>query len=159
IALDKRSGKDWRIHYVIWNLLRKLQPAIVHTRNLSAMEYAFSATLAGVPRRIHGEHGRDIYDIDGLNPRYNFLRRALKAFIHHYDAVIKDLENWLVRTVGIPAHRVAQIYNGVDAERFQPRAESRSLFGPVGFCAPDSLIIGTVGRMQPIKDPLTLVRA
>src|SRR5581483_5472355 len=102
IALHKRQGKDPGIHAVLWKVLRNLQPTIVHTRNLPAMEYAVSAMLAGVPRRVHGEHGRDIYDLDGLNPRYNLLRKAMRPFIHRHVAVSKDLERWLIRTVGVP---------------------------------------------------------
>ncbi len=159
IALHKRQGKDPGIHAVLWKVLRNLQPTIVHTRNLPAMEYAVSAMLAGVPRRVHGEHGRDIYDLDGLNPRYNLLRKAMRPFIHRHVAVSKDLERWLIRTVGVPPGRVAQIYNGVDAGRFRPRSGARRNLGPAGFCTEETLVLGTVGRMEAVKDPLTLVRA
>jgi sugar transferase (PEP-CTERM/EpsH1 system associated) len=159
IALHKRQGKDLGIHAVLWKVLRNLQPAILHTRNLPAMEYAASAMLAGVPRRVHGEHGRDIYDLDGLNPRYNLLRKTMRPFIHRHIAVSKDLESWLIRTVGVPPNRVAQIYNGVDAGRFRPRAAARRNLGAAGFCSQETLVLGTVGRMEDVKDPLTLVRA
>ena len=39
---------------------RELRPAIVHTRNLAALEAVVPAWAAGVPVRIHGEHGRDV---------------------------------------------------------------------------------------------------
>ena len=48
----------------------QLRPPIVHTRNLAALECQVPAALAGVPVRIHGEHGRDADDLDGT-------RRAL----------------------------------------------------------------------------------
>jgi sugar transferase (PEP-CTERM/EpsH1 system associated) len=159
IALHKRQGKDLGTHVVLWKALRGLRPAIVHTRNLPALEYAVSAALAGVPRRVHGEHGRDVYDLDGLNIRYNLLRKAVKPFIHHHIAVSRDLAKWLIRTVGVPPDRVAQIYNGVDARRFHPRVGARPVFGPAGFASPETLVVGTVGRMETVKDQLTLVRA
>ncbi len=42
----------------MWRLLRDMRPAIVHTRNLAALEMKPARRmLAGVPVRIHGEHG------------------------------------------------------------------------------------------------------
>jgi sugar transferase (PEP-CTERM/EpsH1 system associated) len=71
----------------------------------------------------------------------------------------RDLERWLVNEVGVPAERITQIYSGVDAARFHPRAGERASFGPVGFCDERSFVIGTAGRLEAVKDPLTLVRA
>lgn len=159
IALHKREGKDLRIHAPLWRALRGLSPDIVHTRNLPALECLISAALAGVPGRIHGEHGRDVYDLDGLRVRYNLLRKAIKPLIHHYVAVSSDLANWLVRTVGVCPNRVTQICNGVDVQRFHPRGGARRSLGPNGFAPPGTLVIGTVGRMEAVKDQVTLVRA
>ena len=59
----------------------------------------------------------------------------------------------------VAAKRVTQIYNGVDTERFRMRLGSRPALGPQGFISSDSFVIGTVGRMEPVKDQLTLIRA
>lgn len=159
IALQKQEGKDLSIHVRLWKVLRKLKPAIVHTRNLPGLEYMVSSALAGVPSRIHGEHGRDMYDLDGLNRKYIFLRKVINPFVQQYIAVSTDLANWLVQTVGIRAERVAQIYNGVDLQRFYPRDGSRPSLGPPDFVSAENLVIGTVGRMETVKNQLTLVRA
>jgi sugar transferase (PEP-CTERM/EpsH1 system associated) len=136
-----------------------LKPAIVHTRNLPGLEYLVPSALAGVPARIHGEHGRDMYDLDGLNRKYIFLRKVISPFVQQYIAVSTDLANWLVQTVGIRAERVAQIYNGVDLQRFYPRDGSRPSLGLPGFVSAENLVIGTVGRMETVKNQLTLVQA
>jgi sugar transferase (PEP-CTERM/EpsH1 system associated) len=115
--------------------------------------------LARVPGRIHGEHGRDIYDLDGSRFKYNLLRKAIRPLVHHYIAVSVDLADWLTSTVGARSERVTQIYNGVDIQRFQPRHGPRPALGPEGFAPPQALVVGTVGRMQAVKDQLTLVRA
>jgi hypothetical protein len=49
--------------------LRKLQPDIVHTRNFGTLEYMLAAAVSCSGARIHGEHGRDVYDPDGLHRR------------------------------------------------------------------------------------------
>jgi sugar transferase (PEP-CTERM/EpsH1 system associated) len=159
IALRKRAGHDLRTHAAFFRVVRTLRPAIVHTRNLAALEYAIVAALAGCSARIHGEHGRDVGDLDGQNAKYNLLRRAVRPLIHHYIATSQDLAGWLTHTLGVPGGRVAQIYNGVDVARFHPRSVSAARIGPPGFAQPGSFVVGTVGRMEPVKDPLTLVRA
>jgi sugar transferase (PEP-CTERM/EpsH1 system associated) len=159
IALHKKEGHDLGVYVRLWRVLRHLRPALVHTRNLSGLEHLVLAALARIPGRIHGEHGRDIYDLDGTNIKYNLLRRAIKPFVQHYIAVSVDLAEWLVHTVGADRRRVTQIYNGVDMQRFTPRVGPRPPLGPEGFASQATLVVGTVGRMHAVKDQLTLVRA
>src|SRR5580658_2242095 len=59
-SLHKRPGKDPGAYLRLYRLLRSLRPAIVHTRNLGTIEGAVIGRLAGVPYRIHGEHGWDV---------------------------------------------------------------------------------------------------
>jgi sugar transferase (PEP-CTERM/EpsH1 system associated) len=158
-SLHKREGQDYSMYGRLHRVLRGLRPDIVHTRNLGTLEYLVAAAFAGVGSRVHGEHGRDMYDPDGLNFKYNLLRRAVKPFVHRYIAVTNDLANWLVQTVGVRPDRVTRICNGVDTERFRPRTEPRSDFGPRGFASSKHILVGTVGRNEAIKDQLTLVRA
>ena len=158
LALHKRQGQDWDSHRQIYQALRKLRPDIVHTRNLGTLEYLLPAAVSRVGVRIHGEHGRDVYDPDGLSFKYNLLRRGIRPFVHRYIAVSSELADWLVATVGVRPDRVSRICNGVDVRCFHPRIGPRCEFGPPGFARPDQVILGTVGRMEAIKDPLTLVR-
>jgi sugar transferase (PEP-CTERM/EpsH1 system associated) len=159
IALHKREGMDLSVHIGLWNTLRRLRPDIVHTRSLPAVECIATAALAGVRGRIHGEHGRDIYDMDGSNRKYNRLRKVIRPLIHHYVAVSNDLADWLVYNVGVSRSRVTQVYNGVDMQHFQPRTSARCPVGPPGFADSAAFVIGTVGRMEAVKDQLTLVHA
>jgi sugar transferase (PEP-CTERM/EpsH1 system associated) len=157
-ALYKPPGKSLGVHFELWRLLCELRPDIVHTRNLAALEGVVPAALAGVPLRIHSEHGRDMGDLDGSSPKHRLLRRLFRPFVHHYIALSADLEGYLRRGVGIPAGRVSHIYNGVDVQRFRP-AEGREPLPHPDFRDPELFIVGTVGRMQPVKDQLTLTRA
>ena len=58
IALHKPPGHALPLYPRLLRLLRDLQPAIVHTRNLAALEVTVPAWLAGVRARVHGEHAR-----------------------------------------------------------------------------------------------------
>jgi sugar transferase (PEP-CTERM/EpsH1 system associated) len=157
--LRQRKGSDLRVHQRFFKLMRNLRPAIVHTRNLPALEFQIIAALAGVRARVHGEHGRDVYDLDGVNVKYNLLRKTIRPFVRQYTAVSKDLARWLVANVGVRPDRVNQIYNGVDFAQFKPRGSEGVRIYPEGFVASNSFVVGTVGRLEAVKDQLTLVRA
>ncbi|MGI9305368.1 MAG: TIGR03088 family PEP-CTERM/XrtA system glycosyltransferase [Gammaproteobacteria bacterium] len=158
-ALHKRDGKDLGLYLRLWRLLRRLRPDIVHTRNLAALDSVLPAALAGVRHRVHGEHGRDMFDLDGHNRRYNLLRQVCSPLIGCYVTVSRDLETWLKSRIGISGERVVQIYNGVDTSKFYPVDGDRTTLPVANFASQDQVVIGTVSRMQEVKDPLTLVRS
>jgi hypothetical protein len=80
--MHKQEGKDFAIYPRLWKLFRQIKPAIEHSRNLAALDVQVPAWLAGVAVRIHGEHGRDIYDLHGDNQKYLMLRRLMRPLIH-----------------------------------------------------------------------------
>ncbi len=157
--LGKRPGHDYTWMPRLYRLFSRLRPAILHTRNLNALEAQFVGAAWGVKGRVHGEHGRDMYDIDGTNWKYNLMRRAARRVIHHYIAVSRDLEAWLRTTVGVADARLSQIYNGVDSTKFHPRQGDRPVPDAPDFFAGARCVIGSVGRMATVKDYPTLVRA
>ncbi len=161
IALNKQAGKDPAVHARLWRTFRRLRPAIVHTRNLGALEAQLPAWLAGVPGRVHGEHGRDMADLDGSNARHRLLRRALRPLVQRYVPLSRDLEAYLGTRIGVPATRITRICNGVDTGRFRPDADGAAraaLQAQTGW-PPGATLIGWVGRMEPVKNPLALVDA
>jgi sugar transferase (PEP-CTERM/EpsH1 system associated) len=157
--LDKRDGQDWNLYARLWRAFRELRPDIVHTRNLAALEAQLPALFAGVRRRIHGEHGRDVHDLDNTRTKYRWMRRAVSPLVHHYTAVSRELTDYLVAEVGIAERKVTRICNGVDGGRFAPGASDRSCLRGAPFDGRGRFIVGTIGRMQPVKDQLTLARA
>jgi sugar transferase (PEP-CTERM/EpsH1 system associated) len=159
IELKNPPGHLLRQYPRLVRLLRNLQPSIVHTRNLAALEAVVPAWLTRVPVRIHGEHGWDIQDPHGLRRRYRIVRRLYRPFVTRYVALSKHLERYLVAQVGVPNGRVEQIFNGVDTARYRPAGSVRPRIAGCPFDGPDDWIVGTVGRMEPIKDPLNFARA
>ena len=154
-ALDKQPGLGLGIHVKLFKLLRQLRPAVLHTYNFACAEYAAPAWLAGVPVRVHAEHGRDASDPQGLNRKHNFLRRALVPFIDRYVPVSHDLHRWLKDVVGIPAPKAELIMNGVDTVRFAPQLPAAA----TPWAGEDVFVIGTVGRLQDVKDQASLIEA
>lgn len=159
ISLHKPPGHAVWLYPKLFRLFRTLKPAVVHTRNLAALECQVPAWAAGVPARVHGEHGRDIGDLDGTNRRYQWLRRFYSPFVHHYLVMSRDLASYLEVKVGVPVSRLTQIYNGVDTQRFHPPAGSREPITGCPFAAPSFWLVGTVGRMQAVKNQTALAHA
>lgn len=150
VAMGVHERGVARITPDLLRLFRRLRPAIVHTRNPSGMDALLPAALAGVPWRIHGEHGWETDDLQGRNRKNEWNRRLHAPMVHRFVALSRHQERYLSERVGIAPRRITQIYNGVDVERFHPREAIR---------ADTAFVIGTVGRMQEVKDPLHLVEA
>lgn len=148
-----------RLRRNLWRLFRDMRPDVVHTRNLSALDALLPARLAGIGRCVHGEHGRDADDPDGRNRKLILLRRLHRPMIRHYITVSQDLKRYLVDRINVPEPRITQIYNGVDTTRFAPEGATLDDLMPEGFRGEDSVLVGTVGRLDAVKDQMSLVRA
>ena len=159
LALHKPPGHAVWLYPQLFKLFRQLRPQIVHSRNLAALEVQVPAWAAGVPVRIHGEHGRDVGDLDGSRVTYQRLRRIYKPFVHRYTALSRDLADYLTEKVGISQEKVTQVYNGVDTARFSPVASGVPSITGCPFNPAQHWLVGTVGRMQTVKDPVMLAHA
>lgn len=148
-ALHKRPGQDPAVWLRMWRLLREIRPDVLHTRNFAALEMQVLGCAAGVPLRVHGEHGWDVQDLAGGVAKYRRLRRVLSPTVHRFIALSQDIERYLTVGVGIPPRKVVQIYNGVDEAHFRPTS----------IRPPGPIVIGTVGRMKAVKNQTLLCRA
>ncbi|MBK8017985.1 MAG: TIGR03088 family PEP-CTERM/XrtA system glycosyltransferase [Betaproteobacteria bacterium] len=158
-AMNRSSQGVRRMRWSLFRLFRSLRPDIVHTRNMSALDALLPAMLAGVRHRVHGEHGRDADDPNGENRKNILLRKLHRPLIGHYITVSRDLQRYLVDRIAVPPERITQIYNGVDTTRFSPAGPSLLPVAPEGFDVHGRMVIGTVGRMDPVKDQVSLLRA
>jgi glycosyltransferase involved in cell wall biosynthesis len=81
----------------------------------------------------------------------------MAPLVSRYVTVSDDLRAWLLADVGIAAGKVVTIPNGVDTVRFAPpdRDAARAARG----LDAGGRIVGTVGRLDPVKDQAGLVQA
>ena len=155
LELGKRPGHSAVFLLRLARELRRLRPALVHTRNWGGLDGVIAARLAGLPV-VHGEHGWTMDDPDGLSPRRLRLRRWLNRWVREYTCVSAEMERWLRGIVG--DRRVSQIYNGVDARTYAPSPDRGSVRRELGIAA-DAFVVTICGRLDPIKDHVTLLRA
>ena len=156
------GSPDLKLQFPLFRLvriMRKYRPHIVHTRNWGAIEAVVAAKLAGVPVVTHSEHGYEVDMFAGLPMRRRLFRRATYAMADSIFAVTRELRDYHARQAWIRPERIGVLYNGVDTLRFAPSKESR-IATRNGLGLPeDSFVVGTVGRLVPIKDQQTLLNA
>lgn len=157
-TLDKPAGPGLSAHLKLWKLLRRLRPTILHTYCISAVEYTATGVLAGVPVRLHSEHGVNLNEADGGILKYNILRYVMAVLMRHCVVVSADLQRWLADIIRIPRSKIACIPNGVDTEKFSGGLMQRSP-EPDHPWSQNRFVIGTVGRVAEVKNQAALVDA
>jgi sugar transferase (PEP-CTERM/EpsH1 system associated) len=159
VSLNKQHGNSAGF---IWNLaqvIRRIHPDVVHTRNWSGMDGILAAKLAGVKTIIHGEHGWDMFDPEGTSRKRQWVRRMTARLVTRYTCVSKQLEHWLRDEVRVKKP-VVQIYNGIDTVRFRPvePEEKADLRRGLGL-QPYDIVVGIVARLDAIKNHSALFKA
>jgi sugar transferase (PEP-CTERM/EpsH1 system associated) len=140
-------------------LMKEFRPHIVHTRNFGAVEAIAAARLGGVPVVIHSEHGYELEILRGLPLRRRLACGALYAIADQVCTVTRDLKDYHSKQSWISPRRFRVIYNGVNTEQFSPRPELAPAFRSEFGLPMDRIVIGSVGRLVPIKDLKSLLQA
>jgi sugar transferase (PEP-CTERM/EpsH1 system associated) len=155
--LHKPPGNSLLFILKLVRALKQLAPDVVHTRNWGGTDGIIAARLAGIRSVIQGEHGWDMNDPSGLNRRRVKARKFLSSWVKEFTCVSKDMKKWLEKTIGV-RRPITQIYNGIDIRVYYPANGYSQIRNELAI--PDeSFVIGTVGRLDPIKDHPTLFQA
>lgn len=137
---------------VLADAIARIDPDVVHLHSGVWFKAARASRLAEVPRVVYTEHGR-------RPPPEAWLTRLLDGFAarvtDHIVAVSDATSVQLQSGPGVPPERIHVIPNGIDTDRFAP--------GPTTFrdahdIADDAVLIGSVGRLEPVKGYATLLR-
>jgi sugar transferase (PEP-CTERM/EpsH1 system associated) len=140
-------------------VMRAVRPVIVHSRNWGGIEAVVAARIAGVPVTIHSEHGYELAMLSGL-PLH---RRLLRHFVYRIASAVAVVTNELRSYHAVQAwwrpEAINVIYNGVDGQEFSPQSQLRDSVRERLGIPKDALVIGSTGRMVPVKDFVTLLKA
>lgn len=134
--------------------ISRTRPDVVHLHSGAWFKPALAARLAHVPRVIYTEHGREHYDpallrwLDGRAARWTDV----------VVAVSDRLARYLRDGVHIAQARIRTIPNGVDVDRFAPGPSPAGLRVSLGIPA-DARVVGSIGRLEPVKAYDRLVEA
>lgn len=134
--------------YYIWKLarlLRSLPVDVVHTHLFWPNLYGvLAAALARVPVVVTSEHNTDPWK---TRAHYWIEREIVSRLAHKRICVSEDVLRIRRDVDGIPASKLVHIPNGTEMHD-PPLSEPQGRF-----------VLGTVGRLVPAKDHLTLIRA
>jgi glycosyltransferase involved in cell wall biosynthesis len=152
--VPRREGRDPLLTLRLAALMRAERPDAVHTHNDSPMVYgAPAAWLAGVRSVVHTKHG-------AKSPvRNHGLRALLARGLRAYVGVSAETSERAVRDLGIPASKVVTIPNGIPTREFGPAPDARLEVRASLKIPEDAFVVGTLGRLEPEKNPLLLLAA
>ena len=123
----------------------QIEPDVVHLHSGVLYKGSLAAAIAKVPFQIYTDHGRQKPD-----PWINrALDRRASRRIDIVAAVSEELRCHLLQFFRYP-DRVCVVQNGVDTNKFTPRVDGGSIRREIGIDV-DSPIIGSTGRLEPVK--------
>lgn len=156
---QKSSGIDWGLVPRLAKLFRDQKVDLVHSHGWGTFLYSvLAARLARTPI-IHGEHGKNYFELGKQNRARSWAQRLLGRRVDRLVTVSEDLRREWVGQFHIPEAKAVWIPNGVDVARFQPKPEDRAA-ARRHFGLPESaFLVGSVGRLDPIKNYRLLMDA
>ena len=154
--LKEKAGLRIKLPIKLMHLFKEEKIDIVHTHNFYTSIYgSIGAYMARTPVIIHGEHGMILRE-------EKTRRKSIANFLSNFTDVIicvsEDLKKQVAQKVRISENKIKAIANGINFSLFEQNrsgAVKREDFG----IEKDDIVIGTVGRLVPVKDYATLIKA
>ncbi len=150
--------------WACFRLIRKGKFDLVHTHTSKAgILGRLAAWLAGAPRVVHTPHGHVFYGYFG-SLKTRIIIWAERMLAKRTDAIVtltdREAEEHLAAGVGTPGQFVT-IFSGVPLPEIEsPLPDSgRSGRRKALRLPPEGFLIGSVGRLDPVKGHGTLIRA
>jgi len=161
LGREVRPWRDLRALVGLYRMMRRFRPHIVHTHTAKAgLLGRVAARAAGVPVVVHTFHGHVLRGYFGAftTAFYRAVERRLGACSDVLVAVSDAVKRDLVALGVAPEAKIRVIPLGLDLEPLASALPRGSLRSEAG--VPDSApLVGIVGRLAPIKDVGTFLRA
>jgi glycosyltransferase involved in cell wall biosynthesis len=156
IALHRTSGFHPMLSQRVAQLSERRGVSVLHCHHYSPYVYGqIAALLRRGVRVIYTEHGR-LSDEPA-----SWKRRLVNPLLGRLPAVIcavsEDLKQHMAAS-GIPRDRINVIYNGIDPGPPRREAERWSVRDRLRISR-DALVVGTIARLDPVKDLANLIEA
>lgn len=156
-----RSFLDVR---VLWPLVRRLRaekPDILHCHLVRANLYGrIAARLAGVRGVVCSIRGIDDYVTSpGLLARaVRLVERLTACWAAKYVAVSETARQAIIKHLQISPEKIVTILNAVDLAPFRTRRDNRASVRAAWGLPPEAVVVGSVGRLAPLKNYANLIR-
>jgi glycosyltransferase involved in cell wall biosynthesis len=140
-------------------LLREERPDLVLSYNWGAFDAVIASRLAGLSaHHLHHEDGFNADEAQRFVPRRVWARRLLLPGVARVVVPSQRLARIAAETWRLAPERVALVPNGIDLAPFAAAGRRSELRSAAGI-PEDALVVGFVGHLRPVKNPLRLLRA
>ncbi|HNV58243.1 MAG TPA: glycosyltransferase [Rhodoferax sp.] len=157
-AINKQLGWDLPALRVLRATLRKYAFEVLHTHNALAHYYAAAGALGlGIGRILNTRHGMGAAPGGRRERLYRLTVRVADAVVFVSRA---GHAHFVHTTYAVPKSKAHVIPNGVEVAAIAERRDEvkQNLLAELGR-PPETLLIGSVGRLSPVKDHATLLLA
>lgn len=152
--LHGREGFSFPLIRRLAALLREHNIDAVHTHDLGPFIYGGLASIINFNRNVfHTEHSY----LAQNSRRLMMFERLLGYYCRVIIADSRDVAQMLIERQKIPGRKVRTILNGIDLDRFN-HLDTAAIRRELGIRR-DAFVIGTVGRMVPVKNQALLLKA
>nr|HEX4314892.1 glycosyltransferase [Kofleriaceae bacterium] len=151
--IGKRDGVDVALVPKLARWLRARRADVVHTHNPLPLIYAAPAGRLIGAAVVHTKHG-----FNQGSRGQALLRRASARLVHAFVSVSEATAAAAAEQGDAPRRKMHTIVNGIRLDRYTPDPEARSR-ARVELGLGDAWVVGTVGRLDPLKNQVMLVRA
>ena len=149
-SLGLEPGQRRSLAAALRDVLQRFGADVVHTRNWPTLVDGWRARRrARTASHVHGYHGRDASGARGFGWKRRLIGRALTRSLDAVVTLTPHMAEEYTRDFGTPKRGLHVIENGVELPEV---AVSRRTAG-------DPLQVLAVGRLDPVKDYGSLIRA
>lgn len=148
-SFGKTTGFSFRLISDLASRLCVDRPDILHAHNALVLHYAVAAArLARVPVVVNTRHGGN----NNWDPHCERIWRRAVRWIDSLVFVSEGVREFYVTRDRLSTRNTSVIYNGIDLEKFTSHPARPTAALP-------TFRIGSVGRLVPAKDHVTLIRS
>jgi len=161
-CLDMTMG-TFSLHGLLrlWSLIRRIRPDVVQTWMYhSDLIGGIVARFAGVSEVVWGIRHTNLLEYSELSWFFLQYLCALFSWIvpkHIISCAVSAKKSHM--SLGFDVNKIVVIHNGFSLSDFCPDSVSGELFRSSLGIGKDSLVLGMVGRFNPMKDHLNLLQA
>jgi len=152
-CLHRKPGFDLQLIRDIHQLIQRENVDVVHCHQYTPYTYGWFGSLFTGKPVIFTEHGRFYPDVSSpkrrlINPVLQMRTAAITAISAATKQALVDFEN-------LAANRIDVIYNGIADTRVTASTDLKRQLG----LQDDDIVLGTISRLDPIKNQCMMLKA
>jgi len=153
--VTRKQGFDWSLIATIRKHLREGRFDVVHCHQYTPWFYGWLGALRTRSKVVLTEHGR--FHPDRYRYKAMLINPVMALFTPSIVAISEATKDALVKYEFIPRHKIHVIYNGI-APLVRDNEEAEKVRDSLGI-PKDAFVVGTVSRLDPVKNQTMMLKA